>query len=103
MFAAVKLGAVVVAAKAPNGCVLWTCCIFLQFLGVAVTLYMYLLLAYEFEGRFGLEKKCIPILDVDNLHVQLPDTNIYINYLEGCRLVIYGYGPVMNNFCSHKL
>ena len=65
MFAAVKLGAVVVAAKAPNGCVLWTCCIFLQFLGVAVTLYMYLLLAYEFEGRFGLEKKCIPILDVD--------------------------------------
>ena len=57
--------------------------------------------------REGLDwkKKCIPILDVDNLHVQLPDTNIYIyiNYLEGCRLVIYGYGPVMNNFCSHKL
>lgn len=102
MFAAVKLGAVVVAAKALNGCVLWTCCIFLQFLGVAVTLYMYWLLAYEFEGRFGLEKKNIPILDVDNLHVQLPDINIYI-YLECCRLVIYGYGPVMNNFCSHKL
>ena len=78
MFAAVKLGAVVVAAKALNGCVLWTCCIFLQFLGVAVTLYMYWLLAYEFEGRFGLEKKYIPILDVDNLHVQLPDINIYI-------------------------
>lgn len=102
MFAAVKLGAVVVAAKAPNGCVLWTCCIFLQFLGVAVTLYMYLLLAYEFEGRFGLEKNTSRF-SMSTIYMFNYQTLIYINYLEGCRLVIYGYGPVMNNFCSHKL